>query len=78
LLDRVSAAVAVLVLSSSPISRGGTEHFNLGQGIVCTTVGIGASVSTTYAGYLRDNFGSPIVFLRLTAVAAFGFVAVRA
>jgi hypothetical protein len=27
---------------------------------------------------LRDYFGSPIVFLRLTAVAVFGFVAVRA
>ena len=79
LLDGISAAVlAVMVpLVIADVTRG-TGHFNLGQGIVGTTVGIGASVSTTYAGYLSDHFGSPIAFLGLTAVALLGFVAMWA
>jgi MFS family permease len=77
LLDGVTAAaLAVMVpLVVADITRG-TGHFNLGQGIVGTTTGIGASVSTTYAGYLSDHFGGPIAFLGLTAVAMLGFVAV--
>jgi MFS family permease len=73
LLDGISAAVlAVMVpLVIADITRG-TGHFNLGQGIVGTTVGIGAAVSTTYAGYLSDRFGSPTAFLGLTAVAIIG------
>ena len=57
LLDGISAAVlAVMVpLVIADLTRG-TGHFNLGQGLVGTTVGIGASVSTTYAGYLSDRF----------------------
>jgi predicted MFS family arabinose efflux permease len=75
LLDGITAAVfAVMVpLVIADLTRG-TGHFNLGQGIVGTTIGIGASVSTTYAGYLSDHFGSPIAFLGLTAVALLGLV----
>jgi MFS family permease len=79
LFDGIAAAVfAVMVpLVIADVTRG-TGHFNLGQGIVGTTIGIGASVSTTYAGYLSDHFGSPIAFLGLTAAATLGFVAVWA
>jgi MFS family permease len=79
LLDGISAAVlAVMVpLVIADVTRG-TGHFNLGQGIVGTTVGIGASVSTTYAGYLSDHFGSPFAFLGLTAVALVGLAAMWA
>jgi MFS family permease len=79
LLDGISAAVlAVMVpLVIADVTRG-TGHFNLGQGIVGTMVGIGASVSTTYAGYLSDRFGSPFAFLGLTAVALVGLAAVWA
>jgi MFS family permease len=74
LLDGVAAAVlAVMVpLVIADVTRG-TGHFNLGQGIIGTTVGIGASVSTTYAGYLSDHFGSAISFLGLAVVAIIGF-----
>jgi Major Facilitator Superfamily len=74
LLDGISAAVlAVMVpLVIADLTRG-TGHFNLGQGIVGTTVGIGAAVSTTYAGYLSDHFGSPIAFLGLAIIAVLGF-----
>jgi predicted MFS family arabinose efflux permease len=77
LLDGVAAAVfAVMVpLVIVDLTRG-TGHFNLGQGIVGTTIGIGASVSTTYAGYLSDHFGSPIAFLGLTGVAMVAFIAI--
>jgi MFS family permease len=79
LLDGISAAVlAVMVpLVIADVTRG-TGHFNLGQGIVGTTVGIGASVSTTYAGYLSDYFGSPVAFLGLTVVALIGLAAMWA
>jgi len=75
LLDGVTAAVfAVIVpLVIADVTRG-TEHFNLGQGIVGTMMGIGASLSPTYAGYLSDHFSSPVAFLGLTAVAVLGFV----
>jgi MFS family permease len=76
LLDGVTAAVfAVLVpLVIADVTRG-TGRFNLGQGIVGTTVGVGASVSPTYAGYLSDHFSSHTAFLGLTAIAILGFAA---
>jgi MFS family permease len=79
LLDGISAAVlAVMVpLVIADVTRG-TGHFNLGQGIVGTMVGVGASVSTTYAGYLSDHFGSPFAFLGLTVVALVGLAAIWA
>src|SRR4030081_1738180 len=50
----------------------GSGHFNLAQGIVGTTTGIGASLSTVLAGYVADRFGSSIAFLWLAAIAATG------
>jgi hypothetical protein len=41
-------------------------------------VGIGASVSTTYAGYLSDHFVSPFAFLGLTAFDVIGLAAMWA
>ena len=60
LLDGVTAAVfAVMVpLVVADLTRG-TGHFNLGQGILGTAIGIGAALSTTLAGYVTDRFGSP-------------------
>jgi MFS family permease len=76
LLDGITAAVfAVLVpLVIADVTRG-TGHFNLGQGIVGTTIGIGASMSPTYAGWLSDHYSSKIAFLGLTAIAVAGFAA---
>ena len=76
LLDGVTAAVfAVMVpLVVADLTRG-TGHFNLGQGIVGTFVGIGASLSATLAGYMTDHFGSPAAFTGLAAIALVGFTA---
>jgi MFS family permease len=77
LLDGVTAAVfSVLVpLVVADLTRG-TGHFNLGQGIVGTFIGVGASVSATLAGYISDHFGSPAAFNGLAAIAFAGFAAV--
>jgi MFS family permease len=77
LLDGVTGAVFAVVvpLIIADLTRG-TGHFNLGQGFVGTAIGIGALVSTTYAGYLSDHFGDQVAFLGLTAVAILGLATV--
>jgi MFS family permease len=77
LLDGVTAAVfSVMVpLVVSDLTRG-TGRFNLGQGIVGTATGIGASLSTTLAGYIIDHFGSSAAFATLAAIAFAGFIVV--
>jgi len=73
LLDGITAAVfAVMVpLVVADLTRG-TGHFNLGQGILGTATGIGASLSTTLAGYITDRFGSSFAFAALAAIAIVG------
>jgi predicted MFS family arabinose efflux permease len=75
LLDGITAAVfSVMVpLTVADLTRG-TGRFNLGQGIVGTATGIGASVSATLAGYMSDRFGSPIAFAGLGTIALVGLV----
>ncbi|MGB6535214.1 MAG: MFS transporter [Xanthobacteraceae bacterium] len=77
LLDGVTAAVfAVLVpLVVADLTRG-TGHFNLGQGIVGTFIGIGASISSSLAGYLSDRFSTAFAFAGLAAIALAGLIAV--
>jgi predicted MFS family arabinose efflux permease len=72
-LDGITAAVfSVMVpLVVADLTRN-TGHFNLGLGIVGTFVGIGASLSSTFAGYISDRFGSPYAFAGLAAIAAIG------
>jgi predicted MFS family arabinose efflux permease len=79
LLDGITAAtLGVMVpLMIADIARG-TGHFSFAQGIIGTAVGIGASISPTLSGYLSDQFGSPVAFLGLAAIAAFGLAAVWA
>ena len=77
LLDGLTASVfgVMVPLIIADLTRG-TGHFNLGQGIVGTTTGIGASLSTTFAGYASDRFGSEFAFLGLASVAGLGLAAV--
>ena len=73
LLDGVTASVfAVMVpLVIADLTRG-TCHFNLGQGIVGTATGVGASLSATFAGYMTDRFGFGSAFAGLAAIALLG------
>ena len=77
LLDGITAAIfAVMVpLIVADLTRG-TGRFNLGQGILGTATGIGASLSATLAGYMTDRFGSPVAFACLGMIAAAGFIVV--
>ena len=76
-LDGVSAAVmAVLVPLIIADATRGSGHFNLAQGIVGSGVGIGASFSTTLAGYVSDHYGGRIAFFVLAAIAGAGLALV--
>src|SRR5262249_40778119 len=75
--DGVSAAILGIVfpLVVADIPRD-TGRFNLALGIVGSAIGIGASLSTTLAGYMVDHLGSRATFLSLAGVAAAGILLV--
>jgi len=77
LLDGITAStLGVMVpLIVADLTRG-TGHFNLGLGMIGTTTGIGASLSTTFAGFITDHFGSASAFFELSAIALVGLTAV--
>ncbi len=77
MLDGVSAAIfgIMFALVVADITRD-TGRFNLALGIVGSAVGIGASISTTVAGYMFDHFGHAATFLGMAAVAAAGMALV--
>ena len=77
LLDGLTAAVfSVMVpLTVADLTRG-TGRFNLTQGIVGTAMGVGASLSPTFAGYVSDTFGSKSAFLGLASIAVVGLATV--
>lgn len=79
LLDGVSAAsLGVLVpLIIADVTRG-SGHFNFAQGLIGAAVGIGASFSTTLAGFIADTSGAAIAFLLLACVGVMGLVLVFA
>jgi MFS family permease len=73
LFDGVTAAVfSVMIPLIVADVACGSGHFNLAQGIVGTTTGIGASMSTVLAGYAADRFGDSVAFIGLAGVAALG------
>ncbi len=73
LLDGVTAAVlAVMVPLVVADATRGSGHFNLGQGVIGTATGIGASLSATFAGYMTDRFGSGEAFAALAVTATVG------
>jgi len=78
-LDGISAAVLGIMgpLVVADLTRG-TGRFNLGQGMIGTAVGVGASLSATLAGYMSDHLGNEKTFLGLAAVAAAGLALVSA
>jgi MFS family permease len=79
ILDGISAAMlgVLIPLIVADVTRG-TGRFNLAQGIVGCAVGIGASLSTTLAGYATDHFGSTAAFLTLAGLGAAGLALVAA
>jgi MFS family permease len=79
LFDGISAAsLGVLVpLIIADVTRG-SGRFNFAQGMIGAAVGIGASFSTTLAGFIADTSGAAIAFLLLACVGVTGLVFVFA
>jgi MFS family permease len=79
LFDGLSAAsLGVLVpLIIADVTRG-SGHFNFAQGLIGAAVGIGASFSTTLAGFIADTSGAAITFLLLACVGVTGLLFVFA
>jgi MFS family permease len=75
LLDGVGAGIygALTPLLIADVMRG-TGRYNLAQGAVATTMGIGASVSALFAGEIVDHFGYSASFLAVGAAAAVAFL----
>jgi MFS family permease len=68
-LDGIAAAcfgVMVPLVTTDIAARSG--HLNLSLGFMGFSIGIGATLSTTIAGWLADTFGDPIAFFGLGAV----------
>ncbi len=75
LLDGVAAGIyqALTPLLIADIMRG-TGRYNLAQGAVATTQGVGAAVSALIAGEVTDHFGYSVSFWFLGAVAALAWL----
>lgn len=75
ILDGFSgAALGVLTpLIVADVTRG-TGHFNLALGIVGTAIGVGGALSTGFAGYMADTFGSAVAFISLGTVGLMGLL----
>jgi MFS family permease len=72
-LDGIAAAcIGVLVPLVTSDIAGRSGHFNLALGFVGFAIGIGATLSTSFAGWIADAFGHPVAFASLAAV---GFAA---
>lgn len=79
ILDGIGAGVfgVASILVIADVTQG-SGRFNAAQGLVSTAVGIGASISTTAAGYVVQRFGfsSGFLFLAMVAFGAFLLLAI--
>ena len=76
LLDGVGAGIyqALTPLVIADVMRG-TGRYNLAQGAVATTQGVGAAISGLFAGEVIDHFGYSTAFWDLGGVAAMAWLA---
>lgn len=74
LLDGVGAGIygALFPIVVADLTRG-TGRFNVSQGAVATTQGLGAALSATLAGLIIVSAGYSVAFLVLAMIAALGF-----
>lgn len=75
LFDGLAAGIfgIVGVLMIADMSRG-SGHYNVALGSVGAAVGVGASISTTLAGYVTQHYGFSAGFYCLAASAALAFL----
>jgi MFS family permease len=68
IFDGIAAAsfgIMVPLVTSDIAGRSG--HFNLSLGFIGLAIGVGATVSTTLAGWIGDRFGDQAAFVALAA-----------
>lgn len=77
MLDGLSAAVfgVMLPLIAADVA-GGKGRYNLCIGLFGLSAGIGATLSTTLAGFIADHFGNTVSFLGLASAGAAAVVLV--
>jgi MFS family permease len=69
ILDGVAGAcIGVLVPLVTADITGRTGYFNLSLGFVGLAIGIGATISTTAAGWIADRLGAPAAFASLAGI----------
>ena len=75
LLDGVAAGIfgVISIIIAADLMRG-TGRFNLAQGLVALSTGLGAAASIVRAGFVVQVFGYTIDFLTLAAIAVGGLV----
>ena len=73
LLDGVAAGIfgVISIIIAADLMRG-TGRFNLAQGLVALSTGLGAGASNVLAGFVVQVFGYTTGFLALAAIAAGG------
>jgi predicted MFS family arabinose efflux permease len=74
-LDGVAAGIfgVISIIIAADLMRG-TGRFNLAQGLVALSTGLGAAASNVFAGFVVQIFGYTTDFLTLAAIAAGGLV----
>lgn len=75
LLDGVGAGIfgALFPLVVADLTHG-TGHFNISQGAIATAAGLGAALSTGFAGLIVVSAGYSAAFLALAGIAAAALV----
>jgi hypothetical protein len=75
LLDGVAAGIfgVISIIIAADLMRG-TGRFNLAQGLVALSTGLGAAASKVCAGFVVQVFGYTTGFLTLAAIAVGGLV----
>ncbi|HEX3498959.1 MAG TPA: MFS transporter [Stellaceae bacterium] len=63
-----SASFGVMVPLVTSDIAGRSGHFNLSLGFIGLAIGVGATISTTLAGWIGDHLGDPAAFVGLAAV----------
>jgi predicted MFS family arabinose efflux permease len=75
LLDGVAAGIfgVISIIIAADLMRG-TGRFNLAQGLVALSTGLGAAASNVCAGFVVQVFGYNIGFVTLEAIAVGGLI----
>lgn len=73
-IDGLGAGIfgVVTILMMADLSKG-TGHFNLLQGVVYSSMGLGAALSNIYSGYVVKHYGYSIGFFTIAMVGFLGF-----